>query len=72
MCIRDRYSDKKMYENNRKSDTVLVFDWDGNPIKKYSLDTDAYYIAVDSTQQSLFAAVKNSSSGWKIICYALD
>lgn len=64
------YSDKKMYENNRKSDTVLVFDWDGNPIKKYSLDTDAYYIAVDSTQQSLFAAVKNSSSGWKIICYA--
>ena len=66
------YSDKKMYENNRKSDTVLVFDWDGNPIKKYSLDTDAYYIAVDSTQQSLFAAVKNSSSGWKIICYALD
>ena len=30
------YSDKKMYENNRKSDTVLVFDWDGNPIKKYS------------------------------------
>ena len=61
-----------MYENNRKSDTVLVFDWDGNPIKKYSLDTDAYYIAVDSTQQSLFAAVENSSSGWKIICYALD
>lgn len=41
-------------------------------LKKYSLDTDAYYIAVDSTQQSLFAAVKNSSSGWKIICYALD
>ena len=66
------YSDKEMYENNRKSDTVLVFDWDGNPIKKYSLDTDAYYIAVGSTQQSLFAAVKNSSSGWKIICYALD
>ena len=28
--------------------------------------------AVDSTQESLFAAVKNSSSGWKIICYALD
>ena len=39
---------------------------------KYSLDTDAYYIAVDGTQQSLFAAVKNSSSGWKIVCYTLD
>lgn len=66
------YSDKKVYESgNRKSNTVLVFDWNGNPVKKYILDTDAYYIAVDEAQQGIFAAVKNSESGWTIICYAL-
>jgi len=65
------YSDKKVYEASRKSNTVLVFDWNGNPVKKYILDTDAYYIAVDEVHQNIFAAVKNSESGWNIVCYSL-
>lgn len=65
------YSDKKLYSNGRKSNTVLVFDWKGNPVKKYLLDNDAYYIAVDEIRQNILVAVKNSEGGWSIICYAL-
>lgn len=65
------YSNKKVYEASRKSNIVLVFDWNGNPVKKYVLDTDAYYIAVDEVQQNIYAAVKNSESGWSIVCYSL-
>ncbi len=65
------YSDKKYFETGRKSNTVLVFDWDGNPVRKYDLDTDAYYIAVSETLNCLFAAVKNEEKGWKVICYTI-
>ena len=66
------YSEKKAIKSTRKSNVVLVFDWSGNPVKKYLLDTDAYYIAVDETEQSMFAAVKNSERGWSIQCYNLQ
>lgn len=66
------YSDKKAIESARKSNVVLVFDWSGNPVKKYLLDTDAYYIAVDGAEQSMFAAVKNSEGGWSVQCYSLQ
>ncbi|MEG0464814.1 BF3164 family lipoprotein [Bacteroides sp.] len=65
------YSDKKVNENGWKSDTVLVFDWAGHPVKKYTLDTTAYHLAVDEERQSLFAVVKNSDDGWSIVSYAL-
>lgn len=65
------YSDKQMFENGRKSSVVLVFDWKGNAIKKYSLDTEAHYITVDEDGQSMYAAVKNEEGGWCILCYTL-
>lgn len=65
------YSDKKLYENGRKSNVILAFDWDGNAVKKYILDTDAYYIAVDNTDQTVYAAVKNADGGWSIVNYAI-
>ncbi len=65
------YTDKKVYESPRKSNVVLVFDWEGNPVKKYVLDKDAHYIAVDDEQKSLFAAVVDSEGGWTVICYRL-
>lgn len=65
------YSDKNLNKNGWKSNVVLVFDWDGNPVKKYVLDTDAHHIAVDEDRHSLFASVVNSEGGWSIICYAL-
>ena len=36
------YSDGKAYESGRRSNVVLAFDWEGNPVKKYILDTDVY------------------------------
>lgn len=65
------YSDKMAFESQRKSNVVLVFDWNGNPVKKYMLDADAYYITADEKQRSLFAAVKNSDGGWSVRCYSL-
>lgn len=65
------YSDKKIYENGRKSNLVLVFDWEGNAIRKYLLDADAHYIAVDEIGQKIFAAVKNTEGGWSIASYVL-
>lgn len=65
------YSDKNLNKNGWKSNVVLVFDWDGNPVAKYTLDADAYSIAVDEVRQNLFAAVKNSEGGWSIVCYAI-
>lgn len=66
------YSEKKVYESARKSTVVLAYDWEGNPVKKYVLDTEAYYIAVDEDRQCLFAAIKNAENGWSIICYSLS
>lgn len=65
------YSDQKVYENGRKSNVVLVYDWEGNPVKKYILDTDTYYITADESHNRLFAAVKNANDGWNIITYTL-
>ncbi len=67
------YSDKKFFEKGRKSNVILVFDWDGNAIQKYILDTDAYYIAVDDTNQTVYAAVKNAEGGWRHskLCYLI-
>lgn len=65
------YSDEKIYESGRKSNVVLVFDWNGNAVKKYTLDTEAYYITVDEADQKMFTAVKNLNDGWNIICYIL-
>lgn len=65
------YSDKKIYESARKSHIVLVFDWEGNAVKRYDLDADAYYIAVNEKDETMFAAVKNAEGGWSIVCYAI-
>lgn len=65
------YSTKKAHESGRKSNTVLVFDWAGNPVKKYILNSEAYYVTVDEEHKRMFAAVKNLNHGWSIISYAL-
>lgn len=69
------YTDKKMYNNGVRnsfnSDLILVFDWNGNPITKYKISNEAYYITVDETSQKMYAVVKNESKGWSIICYSV-
>lgn len=69
------YADKKISEDNvgndLSSNIILVFDWEGNPIKQYKIDREAFYIAVDGVSQKLYAAVINQNEGWSIICYSI-
>ena len=65
------YSAGKIYEVQRKSKTVFVFDWDGNPIKELLLDMDVFHIAVNEKDKKMFAVVKNEEGGFNIICYVL-
>lgn len=49
------------------SNTVLVYDWDGNPIAKYALDRDVKAIAVDEADGRIYAATFDPS----IVFYTL-
>lgn len=53
------------------SDIIRVFDWDGNPIKVYKLDQQAYFISINEKLNKLYAAIKNEDAGWSIIAYEL-
>ena len=66
------YSGKKLYENWMKSKDILVFDWEGTPVIRYSLDKEAYYIAVNENQQKLYVATKDELGSWEIICYLME
>lgn len=69
------YADKEIFTkgkgNDYNSDTILVFDWSGNPIKILKLKNEAYYICIDEEKKILYAAVINDSYGWSIISYEL-
>ena len=52
------YSAGKIYEVQRESKTVFVFDWDGNPVKELLLDMDVFHIAVNEKDKRRFAVVK--------------
>lgn len=79
LCATERYvyalhADKKLFTNNVGNDyssrTILVFDWEGNPVKKMEIDQNAFYICVDESANKLYAAViDSSSSGWAIVKY---
>jgi hypothetical protein len=58
--------------NSRSSNTVLVFDWEGNPVKQLKLNKDAYFIAANTKNKRIYAAVKNEESGWSITSYHLN
>ena len=70
------YTNKKICDNNTYNDlsstTVLVFDWNGNPVKQYELSKEAYYITIDKTLQRMYAVVRKPDMGWTIVCYAID
>lgn len=53
------------------SDIIRVFDWDGNPVKVYKLDKQAYFISINEKLNKLYAAIKNEEAGWSIIAYEL-
>lgn len=53
------------------SDIIRVFDWDGNPLKVYKLDQQAYFISINEKLNKLYAAIKNEEAGWSIVAYNL-
>lgn len=69
------YTDKKIKENNKYNDynsnTILIFDWDGQPIKRYLLPDNVYYMAVNENLKKIYAALLNDDDGWTVKCYGL-
>lgn len=69
------YTSKKIAEdtvgNDLSSNIILVFDWEGNPVKQYKIDREAFYIAVDAASEKIYAAVMNQDEGWTIVSYPI-
>lgn len=69
------YTDKKFVEkgksSSRSSNIVLVYDWKGNPVRKYDLQEEAYYITVNEKNNCIYAAIRNEDEGWSIVSYSL-
>lgn len=65
------YTEKAIGESGRRSSTVLMYDWQGEPVKRYSLDAEVYAIAVDSEDRRLFASLKDADGDWNIALYEL-
>ena len=63
------YSDEKWGKGHCNSNTVLVFDWLGNPINIYKLTQKAYYITVDDISGDMYTAAINDSGEWIINSY---
>lgn len=53
------------------STEVRVFDWAGNPIKVLDLDKQVYHITVNSSDNKLYASVKDEDGEWNIVYYEL-
>lgn len=70
------YTNKKIREkdvsNDFSSNIILVFDWEGNPLRQYRIDQEAFYIAVDEASQKLYAAIINSNDEWSVVRYRLS
>ena len=68
------YTDKKIAnydgkDNTYSSKNILVFDWEGNPVHKYTLDNEAYNITVNEKLNTLYAGTKMEDGGWTIEAY---
>jgi hypothetical protein len=63
------YTDKQIISNELCSNVILVFDWGGNPIVKYILDKDVYYITVDETDKQVYAILKEDDGDWIITSF---
>ena len=66
------YLDSNDQMNKQCSNIVLVFDWNGNPVKRYNLDSEAYYIGVNELNNKLYAASIDSDGGWTILTYPIS
>ena len=65
------HSDKLVTEEY-SSNIIYKFDWNGNPVKKYKLSRDVYFITVNENINKLYAVIKDTDSGWNITTYDLE
>lgn len=65
------YTEKKL-DQARCSDIIYVFDWKGNPIKKYKLEKEAYFITVNEANNLLYTAIREEDGGWNINSYDIS
>ncbi len=71
------YTDNKIIDegsgkgNAMSSNLVLVFDWQGNPVKMYALSKSLYYIAVNEFLHIMYGATMKKDGGWTITSYAI-
>lgn len=71
------YTDKKLVSEDGegeafRSDIILLFDWNGQPIKKLKLTREAYYITVNERLGRLYAVVLNNDAGFTVTTYDID
>ena len=48
------YSGKPYNEDNASQDIILVFDWDGKPLRQYKLDDPIYTFDVDPINKKIY------------------
>lgn len=70
------YSGKRINFSNAQdtfsSRVILVFDWEGNPVKSYQLDNKALSIAIDEKNNILYAGAIDKEGELSLIKYNLD
>ncbi len=54
------YSDSPVKKTMFTADLVLVYDWEGNPVKKIHLNKRVKYICVDKDDKTIYAIAKES------------
>ena len=71
------YSDKPEINNDGSyndysSDVILVFDWEGNPVKKFILDKEVAYIGIDEIEKKFYTIQKDNEGGWVIAYFKFE
>lgn len=62
VCISNKYIYLLNKYNKNRGNEVMVFNWEGTPIRKLILDKDVSYIAVDNSNSTIFAFIRASEN----------
>jgi hypothetical protein len=61
------HNGKTAKENPYLSQSIKVFDWEGNPVVKYNLGIDMRCLAVDEDKNIIYAVAYNDEDGFFLI-----
>lgn len=60
------HSGRRTDDNYNKSNVVLVYDWDGNPVRRFELDQEVSIIAVDELGKKLVGYIDDGRSNFYV------